>query len=217
MKLDKIPEATITRLSLYSRYLSKMEEFNIEKVSSVDIANGVQGTPAQVRKDLAYFGDFGMRGVGYNVKELNNIIKEILGLDHEWQMILIGAGNLGSALTHYAGFAKRGFKISAVFDNDVNKIGMTLNGLPILPITKMVEYIETHHVDIAVLAVPEGSAQSVADMLCATGIKGIMNFSPSSLVTCDRIEIRQIDLAVSLEGLSYRIKNKQVQASDESL
>ena len=89
MKLDKIPEATITRLSLYSRYLSKMEAFNIEKVSSVDIANGVQGTPAQVRKDLAYFGDFGMRGVGYNVKGLNNIIKEILGLDHEWQMILI--------------------------------------------------------------------------------------------------------------------------------
>ncbi len=217
MKLDKIPEATITRLSLYSRFLSKMEEFNVEKVSSVDIANGVQGTPAQVRKDLAYFGDFGMRGVGYHVKGLNNIIKEILGLDREWQMILIGAGNLGSALTHYAGFEKRGFKISAVFDNDVNKIGMTLNGIPILPITKMVEYIEANEVDIAVLAVPETSAQSVADMLCVSGIKGIMNFSPSSLVTCDRIEIRQIDLAVSLEGLSYRIKSKQEQATDESL
>lgn len=217
MKLDKIPEATITRLSLYSRFLSKMEEFNVEKVSSVDIANGVQGTPAQVRKDLAYFGDFGMRGVGYHVKGLNNIIKEILGLDREWQMILIGAGNLGSALTHYAGFEKRGFKISAVFDNDVNKIGMTLNGVPILPITKMVEYIEANEVDIAVLAVPETSAQSVADMLCVSGIKGIMNFSPSSLVTCDRIEIRQIDLAVSLEGLSYRIKSKQEQATDESL
>ena len=94
---------------------------------------------------------------------------------------------------------------------------MTLNGIPILPITKMVEYIEANHVDIAVLAVPESSAQGVADMLCVTGIKGIMNFSPSSLVTCDAIEIRQIDLAVSLEGLSYRIKNKQVQSSDESL
>ena len=99
MKAEKIPEATITRLSLYSRFLSRMEEQNIQKVSSVEIANGVQGTPAQVRKDLAYFGDFGMRGVGYNVTRLNNIIKEILGLDHPWKMILIGAGNLGSALT----------------------------------------------------------------------------------------------------------------------
>ena len=110
MKADKIPEATITRLSMYSRYLTKMEEQNVQKVSSVDIAQGVQGTPAQVRKDLAYFGDFGMRGVGYNVTGLNNIIKEILGVDHPWKMILVGAGNLGSALTHYAGFEKRGFK-----------------------------------------------------------------------------------------------------------
>ena len=180
----------------------------MQKVSSVDIAQGVQGTPAQVRKDLAYFGDFGMRGVGYNVTGLNNIIKEILGVDHPWKMILVGAGNLGSALTHYAGFEKRGFKISAVFDNDVNKIGMTLNGLPILPITKMIDYIDENSVDIAVLAVPESSAQDVADLLCETRIKGIMNFSPASLITCDSIEIRQIDLAVSLEGLSYRIKNK---------
>ena len=208
MKADKIPEATITRLSMYSRYLTKMEEQNVQKVSSVDIAQGVQGTPAQVRKDLAYFGDFGMRGVGYNVTGLNNIIKEILGVDHPWKMILVGAGNLGSALTHYAGFEKRGFKISAVFDNDVNKIGMTLNGLPILPITKMIDYIDENSVDIAVLAVPESSAQDVADLLCETRIKGIMNFSPASLNTCDSIEIRQIDLAVSLEGLSYRIKNK---------
>lgn len=208
VKTDKIPEATIARLSLYSRYLSKMEAQHVQKVSSVDIAQGVQGTPAQVRKDLAYFGDFGMRGVGYNVTSLNNIIKEILGLDRSWKMILIGAGNLGSALTHYAGFEKRGFKISAVFDNDVNKIGMTLNGLPILPITKLAEYINDHEVDIAVLAVPETSAQDVADLLCGTRIKGIMNFSPSSLVPCKGIEIRQIDLAVSLEALSYRIKSK---------
>ena len=162
MKADKIPEATITRLSMYSRYLTKMEEQNVQKVSSVDIAQGVQGTPAQVRKDLAYFGDFGMRGVGYNVTGLNNIIKEILGVDHPWKMILVGAGNLGSALTHYAGFEKRGFKISAVFDNDVNKIGMTLNGLPILPITKMIDYIDENSVDIAVLAVPESSAQDLS-------------------------------------------------------
>ena len=208
MKAEKIPEATITRLSMYSRYLSKLEAQNVQKVSSVEIAQGVQGTPAQVRKDLAYFGDFGMRGVGYNVTNLNNIIKEILGLDHPWKMILVGAGNLGSALTHYAGFEKRGFEISAVFDNDVGKIGMTLNGLPILPITRMVDYIEENGVDIAVLAVPESSAQDVADLLCESSIKGIMNFSPATLVTCASIEIRQIDLAVSLEGLSYRIKSK---------
>ncbi|MDO4281808.1 MAG: redox-sensing transcriptional repressor Rex [Peptococcaceae bacterium] len=208
MKPEKVPEATITRLSLYSRFLDEMLARGVEKVSSVDIAKGVQGTPAQVRKDLAYFGDFGMRGVGYNVANLNAIINEILGVDHPWKMILIGAGNLGSALTHYAGFAKRGFRMSAVFDNDVNKIGMTLNGLPILPITQLVDYVDANGVDIAVLAVPAASAQGVADLLCETKIKGIMNFSPSSLVSCDSIEIRQIDLAVSLEGLSYRIKNK---------
>lgn len=209
MKATKIPEATITRLSMYSRYLTDALERGEKNVSSVDIARGVHGTPAQVRKDLAYFGDFGMRGVGYDVKALNKTIMEILGLNHKWHMILVGAGNLGSALTHYAGFEKRGFEISAVFDNDVDKIGMRLNGLPIMPISKMCAYIEEHGVDIAVLAVPAEAAQGVADMLCQSSIKGIMNFSPSSLVHCDQLEIRQIDLAVSLENLSYRIKNKE--------
>lgn len=209
MKSKKIPEATITRLSLYSRFLDDTEARGEKNVSSVDIAQGVHGTPAQVRKDLAYFGDFGMRGVGYDVKALNKSIKEILGLDHKWRMILVGAGNLGTALMHYAGFEKRGFEIAAVFDNDVNKVGNRLNGILIRPIKQMCAYIEDNDVEIAMLAVPAESAQMVADILCQSSIKGIMNFSPSSLVHCDRIEIRQIDLAVSLEGLSYQIKDME--------
>lgn len=208
MKIQNIPEATITRLSLYSRFLDKLEQQEVTNISSVEIAKGVQGTPAQVRKDLAYFGDFGTRGVGYNVAHLNGVLKNILGVDHEWKMVLIGAGNLGSALTHYSGFKKSGFKIQAVFDNDINKIGMNLNGIQILPITKLVEYIQENGVEIVVMAIPPVAAQEVADLLCQTNIKGILNFSTSPLDVCDHIEIRQVDLTVNLEVLSYSIKNK---------
>lgn len=208
MKIQSIPEATITRLSLYSRFLDKLEEQEVSNVSSVEIARGIQGTPAQVRKDLAYFGDFGTRGVGYNVSHLNGVLKNILGVDHEWNMVLIGAGNLGSALTHYSGFKKSGFRIQAVFDNDVNKIGMKLNGIQIFPITKLVDYIKENNVEIVVMAIPATAAQDVADLLCQTNIKGIMNFSPSPLSVCSSIEIRQVDLTVNLEVLSYSIKNK---------
>lgn len=209
MKAQKIPEATVSRLSLYSRYLTELEKKHVTNVSSVEIANGMRGTSAQVRKDLAYFGDFGTRGVGYNVENLNRVIKNILGLDHEWNMILIGAGNLGSALTHYSGFRRSGFTIRAVFDNDINKIGMSLNGLPILPITRIVEYIEDNQVEIAVMAVPSSAAQDITDMLCNTCLKGILNFSPTHLITCDRIAIRQVDLTINLEALSYQIKTNE--------
>ena len=206
MKELKIPEATVSRLSVYSRYLTEVEKQDIVSISSREIAEGVGGTPAQVRKDLAYFGEFGTRGVGYNVKQLNQEIMNILGLTKRWNVILIGAGNLGSALSQYRGFRERGFQIIGVFDNDLNKVGLKLNGLPIYAINQMADFIEKNDVSIGIIAVPAEYAQDIADLLVETDIKGILNFAPVVLTIPEEVEIRNVDLTVNLEVLTYNIE-----------
>ncbi|MBE6112137.1 MAG: redox-sensing transcriptional repressor Rex [Peptococcaceae bacterium] len=209
MKEPKIPEATVSRLSVYSRYLTEVEKQEIVNISSGEIAEGVGGTPAQVRKDLAYFGEFGTRGVGYNVKQLNQEIMGILGLKKRWNMILIGAGNLGSALSQYRGFQERGFNIVAVFDNDMNKVGLKLNGLPIYAVSQMAEFVDKNDISIGIITVPSEYAQDIADILVETSsIKGILNFAPVVLTLPEEIEVRNVDLTVSLEVLSYNIEKK---------
>ena len=209
LKELKIPEATVSRLSVYSRYLTGGEEQGIVNISSGEIAEGVGGTPAQVRKDLAYFGEFGTRGVGYNVKQLNQEIMGILGLKKGWNMILIGAGNLGSALSQYRGFQTRGFNIVAVFDNDMNKVGLKLNGLPIYAVNQMAEFIDNNDISIGIITVPSEYAQDIADILVETkNIKGILNFAPVVLTIPEEIEVRNVDLSVNLEVLSYNIEKK---------
>lgn len=209
LKEMKIPEATVSRLSVYSRYLTGVEEQGIVNISSGEIAEGVGGTPAQVRKDLAYFGEFGTRGVGYNVKQLNQEIMGILGLKKGWNMILIGAGNLGSALSQYRGFQARGFNIVAVFDNDMNKVGLKLNGLPIYAVNQMAEFIDKNDISIGIITVPSEYAQDIADILVETrNIKGILNFAPIVLTIPEEIEVRNVDLSVNLEVLSYNIEKK---------
>lgn len=207
MKMLKIPEATVSRLSVYSRYLSNLTKEGIGRISSGEIAAATGGTPAQVRKDLAYFGEFGTRGVGYDVEALNAEICNILGLQKEWNVILIGAGNLGSALSQYKGFSERGFRIVAVFDNDINKVGLRLNGTPILAVNKMQEYIEKNEIDIAIIAVPACFAQETADLLVENKIKGILNFAPITLNVPKDIQIRNVDLAVNLEVLTFNIES----------
>ncbi len=206
MKELKIPEATVSRLSVYSRYLTEVEKQNIVNISSGEIAEGMGGTPAQVRKDLAYFGEFGTRGVGYNVKQLNQEIMNILGLTKRWNVILIGAGNLGSALSQYRGFRERGFQIIGVFDNDLNKVGLKLNGLPIYAVSQMADFIENNDVTIGIIAVPAEYAQDIADILVETKIKGILNFAPVVLTIPDNVEVRNVDLTVNLEVLTYNIE-----------
>lgn len=206
MKELKIPEATVSRLSVYSRYLTEVEKQDIVSISSGEIAEGVGGTPAQVRKDLAYFGEFGTRGVGYNVKQLNQEIMNILGLTKRWNVILIGAGNLGSALSQYRGFRERGFQIIGVFDNDLNKVGLKLNGLPIYAVNQMADFIEKNDVAIGIIAVPAEYAQDIADILVETDIKGILNFAPVVLTIPEDVEIRNVDLTVNLEVLTYNIE-----------
>lgn len=209
LKEPKIPEATVSRLSVYSRYLTEVEKQEIVNISSGEIAEGVGGTPAQVRKDLAYFGEFGTRGVGYNVKQLNQEIMGILGLKKRWNVILIGAGNLGSALSQYRGFQERGFNIVAVFDNDMNKVGLKLNGLPIYAVSQMSEFVDKNDISIGIITVPSEYAQDIADILVETSsIKGILNFAPVVLTLPEEIEVRNVDLTVSLEVLSYNIEKK---------
>lgn len=206
MKTLKIPEATIIRLSVYSRYLSQLDKKGITNISSGEIAEGVGGGPAQVRKDLAYFGEFGTRGVGYNVKDLNQHIVRILGLNKSWKVIIVGAGNLGSALTQYKGFKERGFEVIGVFDNDINKVGLTLNGIPINPINKLKDIVKEEKVDIGIIAVPSPFAQDVADSMVESGIRAILNFAPIVISVPVEVELRNVDLAVNLEILTFNMQ-----------
>ena len=207
MKNLKIPEATVSRLSVYSRFLEEVEKRGITSISSGEIAEGIGGTPAQVRKDLAYFGEFGTRGVGYNVHSLNEQMVKILGLGKTLKVILVGAGNLGSALSQYKGFRDRGFDIIAVFDNDLKKVGLMLNGIPIYPISQIADFINDNDVRIAIIAVPQAYAQDVADAMVDTKIQGILNFAPIVLTVPEEIETRNVDLAVNLEVLSFNIES----------
>ena len=208
MKIVKIPEATIGRLSFYSRFLSKLEKDGIETVSSGDIAKGIAGNSAQVRKDFAYFGGFGKRGVGYNVADLNRNIKEILGLNREWKAVIIGMGNLGKALAYYHGFAARGFNIIGLFDNDPSLQGTKINTLEIRDAAKLEEFLDKNQVDIAILTLPAESVQFIADRVMKKGVKGILNFAPTVVSANNNVQIRNVDLSVNLEILSYNLNSK---------
>lgn len=205
MKTLRVPEATITRLSVYSRFLERLEQKGIVTISSGEIAEGVGVSPAQVRKDLAYFGEFGTRGVGYNVKDLLHYTLKILGLDRPWPLVLVGAGNLGFALCTHKGFNDRGFSIIGVFDNDLTKIGKKIVDLEVYPLEKMGEIIDRHKVKIGIIAVPSRAAQETADLMVSNGLKAILNFAPVALNLPEGIEIRNVDLTVKLEILTFNL------------
>ncbi|MBC7343152.1 MAG: redox-sensing transcriptional repressor Rex [Clostridia bacterium] len=206
MKALKIPEATIIRLSVYSRYLSQADRRGITTISSGEIADGVGVSPAQVRKDLAYFGEFGTRGVGYNVKDLHRNIIKILGLNNRWPVVIVGAGNLGTALCMYGGFRERGFDVVGMFDNDRFKIGHRLNGIPIYAMNELPEVVAREQAQIGVVAVPAHSAQEVANALVRAGIRAILNFAPCVLSVPKDIELRNVDLSVNLEILTFNLE-----------
>lgn len=203
MKTLKIPEATIIRLSVYSRYLAQIKRKGIVTISSGEIARGVGVSSAQVRKDLAYFGEFGTRGVGYNVGELYGYLMKILGLTTQWKLVIVGAGKLGSALAMYGGFAERGFKVVGIFDNDPRKIGQKLDNLEIMDISQLPRIVEANEAKIGIIAVPAEEAQEVADTLIKNGLKAILNFSPRVLSVPDDVVLRSVDLSVNLEILSF--------------
>ena len=205
MKTLKIPEATIMRLSVYSRYLTEVDRKGIITISSSDIAEGVGVSPAQVRKDLAYFGEFGIRGVGYNVKDLHKDILKILGLSSEWGVALVGIGNLGLALSTYKGFKERGFIITSIFDKDPQKVGMVVDGIEVMSVDKIEEIVPKTKTQIGVITVPGIFAQEVADKLVKCGVSAILNFAPVVLNVPPEVELRNVDLSVNLEVLTFNV------------
>ncbi len=208
MKVHRIPEATVMRLSIYSRYLNQLLDEGVETISSGEIAKGVGVGSAQVRKDLAYFGEFGTRGVGYNVKELFGHLMKILGLDKKWKVIIIGAGKLGSALALYQGFKDRGFAVSAILDANKERIGQKLSNVEIEPLELMQQRIQENNIKLGVVTVPAQSAQDVTDKLIAAGVKAILNFSPQVLRVPSGIILRNVDLSVNMEVLSFNLALK---------
>ena len=202
-KLPKIPEMTIRRLSVYTRCLLLLEEDGVKTISSQDLAERFNLNSAQVRKDIAYFGEFGVRGIGYYVSGLKAELQKILGLDREWAVALVGFGNLGSALFHYRGFSRQGFRIAAIFDTDPAKIGRSVDGVPVLSIGDLAREVKARGIQIAIVAVPSEGAQTVMDELTAAGIRAVLNFAPSRLKAPREVRLKNVDLSIELETLSF--------------
>ncbi len=202
-RLPKIPEMTIRRLSVYTRCLLQLEEDGIKTISSQELAERFNLNSAQVRKDLAYFGEFGVRGIGYYVSGLKAELQRILGLDREWPVVLVGFGNLGSALFHYRGFGRQGFRIAAIADDDAAKVGRDVDRVPIVATRDLAGEIHARGIQIAILAVPAESAQAVTDHLVAAGIKAVLNFAPTRLRVPKEVRLKNVDLSIELETLSF--------------
>ncbi|NWF93900.1 MAG: redox-sensing transcriptional repressor Rex [Syntrophaceae bacterium] len=212
MKYNKVPEATIRRLSRYSRCLEQMDEAGEKVVSSAQLAGRCMVNAAQVRKDLAYFGEFGIRGVGYYVKDLLADIKRILGLNREWRMAVIGVGNLGSALLSYRDFLKQNYKIVAAFDIDPPKVIGRVSeklGKPveILHVNRLKEVAKERLIEIGLITTPPSEAQKVADMLVDAEIRGILNFAPTQITVPEGYVVKDVFFTTILDNLAYLLSN----------
>ncbi|HET7275281.1 MAG TPA: redox-sensing transcriptional repressor Rex [Longimicrobiaceae bacterium] len=204
----RFPDSTIRRLSLYLRFLQEADRTGAETISSSDLATRGGTTSAQVRKDLSLFGSFGKRGLGYSVPELLRELHQILGVDRPWRVGLIGAGKLGSALSSYEDFRRRGFEIRAVFDSDPQKIGKRWGEVHVIADADLEKVLERESIEIVMIAVPAGAAQALADRVVASGVHAILNFAPIRLRTPDDVALRNVDMAVEMEGLSFALTNR---------
>jgi redox-sensing transcriptional repressor len=201
---DQISELTTNRLSIYLRCLTELEAAGVQTISSQELAEQFKLNAAQIRKDLACFGEFGVRGVGYHVKDLRRDLRHILGLDRRLRVAIMGAGNLGLALADYPGFRQEGFEIVALFDTQNGKVGnLSRAGVAIHDIRQLKRIARQERVSIAVIAVPASAAQHVVDLVVAAGIKAILNFSPGTLNVPPDVKLKSVDLTVSLESLSF--------------
>jgi redox-sensing transcriptional repressor len=207
---EVISELTTGRLSVYLRCLTFLEAQGKKTVSSHELAERFHLNSAQIRKDLACFGEFGTRGVGYDVSRLRNHLVETLGIDRTRNVIIVGAGNLGMALADYAGFNSNGFHLVAIVDSDPAKVGRTSrSGITILPLERLAEIVRRNHVDIGIVAVPAEGAQEVHDALADAGIHAILNFAPTQIKLRPDVKVRSVDLRINLESLSFHLKNAE--------
>lgn len=201
---EQVSELTTNRLSVYLRFLNELDAAGVKSVSSKALAQQFHLNAAQIRKDLANFGDFGVRGVGYIVKDLKGHLRQILGLDRGVRVAIMGAGNLGLALADYPGFRQEGFQIAALFDNFLDKVGKrSRSGVLIYDIKELKRIAKRERITIAVVAVPAPTAQTVVNAVVAADIKAILNFSPGALAVPSDVKLKSVDLTVSLESLSF--------------
>ena len=203
-----VPPAVVSRMSLYLRELQLLLTEGRETISSTQLGRRLGFTDAQVRKDLAYFGQFGYPGIGYRSQELVAQIQRILGTDVEWSIALVGVGNLGRALIGYRGFQRPPFRIVAAFDIETHKIGEKFEGIPVFPIDELRQRVAEFGIRLGLLAVPAPAAQEVAEQLLKAGLRGIFNFAPVKLSLPDEIQLVSVDLAVELEQLTFAVVNR---------
>lgn len=205
---EAVSELTTQRLSVYLRCLNYLEAHNVRTVSSHELARRFHLNSAQIRKDLAYFGELGIRGVGYDVAKLKQHLIRTLGLDAEHPVIVVGAGNLGLALSGYRGFNSGGFKIVALLESDPKKVERKLrSGIPILPIEQLADVVQQYSVEIGIIAVPGEAAQQIYDAMADAGICAVLSFAPVQIVSRPGVKLKSVDLRINLETLSFFLKH----------
>jgi len=203
MVSSDVPEIVVRRLPLYLRALTAMTEANHLITSSHELAGKLGISSAQIRKDLSYFGEFGKQGMGYEVPYLRDQLRRILQVDRHWDMVLVGAGDLGHAIVNYAGFKRWDYRITAIFDNDPAKIGQMLGGLPVRDATELEEAVRALRVQVGIIAVPAAQAQEVVERIIRGGVRAVLNYAPINLNVPPEVRVHAIDPVVGLQGMSY--------------
>jgi redox-sensing transcriptional repressor len=203
MAAQPVSDVVINRLPLYLRMLEFMQKEGKTVTSSQELGERLGLSSAQIRKDLSYFGEFGKQGTGYNIEYLQKMLRQILHVDRAWDVVIIGAGDLGRALVHYQGFAEQGFNLVAIFDNAPAKIGMPVGRLIVQDIAGLPEVVREKKIEMAVLAVPAEAAQKVANQLCELGIRAILNYAPITLTVPSNVRVYYIDPVVGLQSMAY--------------
>lgn len=206
-RMRKVSESTVARLSMYLRRLEEVEGEGLRTLSSGELARRCGTTGAQVRKDLSFFGTFGKRGLGYSVSELTHALRQILGLERHWRVVLVGVGKIGSALLGYEDFRRKGFEVERAYDADERKVGQVRSGVRVRPMREMESDLKREHVDIAIVAVPAEAAQDVVDRVVSAGVRAILNFAPVKLEVPSGVTVKSVNMAMELEGLSYALTN----------
>ena len=207
---SRVSDAVVRRLPMYYRHLRELEKTGVVRISSQELGERMNLTASQIRQDINCFGGFGQQGYGYHVGNLKERIGEILGLNHEYHVIIVGAGNIGRAVANYGGFMREGFQVKAIFDVSPALVGIDVHGILVQPMEKLQGWLDAHKVDIAVLAVPASCAQEMTDTLAQGGVRAIWNFAPVDLTAPEGVAVNNVHLSDSLHILSYRMNEKEL-------
>ena len=203
MNTRKIPDIIIGRLPVYLRALQRMADMGLKTTSSQELGERVGISAAQIRKDISQFGEFGKQGTGYSIEYLVDKLREILKVDRIWDVVVVGAGDVGRAIANYQGFHDRGFHVVALFDNDKSKVGQTMGGFTVEDAEEMIERVKDLGIKIAMLTVPASAAQSAADQLVQAGVKAILNYAPVNLNVPNHVKVQHIDPSTHLQRMTY--------------